>query len=104
MCEFLYSQEPIRTVRGYALPEDLFSFYVGDIDGAAGMGTEWLLSAVTWTPADEVSGEVLDRSSVYWKYIRLPNRRELVEEEEEDDATMISSALIHLLSFRYAIG
>lgn len=56
-------QDWVATSNAYALPEEVFDVYVGDLD------PEHLVDA-QWSAKEGVSGEVLDRAAVYWlRYI-----------------------------------
>jgi hypothetical protein len=70
----LSAQDYIEPVQAYHLYDDLFTYSLSDIDNL--MGGPWsqdqILNEADWQELDEINGEVLDQSDVYWRSYRFP--------------------------------
>ncbi len=62
-----FAQEPVAAAE--LLVEEMFEFHVGDRPFVSADTID--VESAAWLPADDVSGEELDRIDVYWKRIEL---------------------------------
>jgi len=78
----LISQDIIESVGVALIPDDAFYYYIGDIPHSVRNEPMRMLSDYAFQDEDEISGELLDQSQVYWKYYLLPVRDDLNKELE----------------------